>query len=279
MEVDTVPQGLTADKSAVVVDEQRGNVGRNAQRGRMRRHEYVGRPPQRVVRGEWFRFEHVQNCRGQPPPGERFPESVVVDHRSPARIDHDRPRRKPGQERPVDQPPSRRGVWNDADDVVQIGGETGFVADVEKRVDVGTLPARARVALDRHPEVLRRSSQRGANRADAHEADCLAVQCAGWSRVPPALLLRLVFLDDAPLVREKITERVLGHQHAEHTACVRQDVIAPQQGIEQRLDARPRRLNPADRGQARQDSRNQRRLAEDEIAGPRTVGKRADVGG
>ena len=132
-------------------------------------------------------------------------------------------------------------------------------------VDVGAPFALARVALHAHAEMLRRARDRGADRADAEQADLFPAQRPGRRLVPPAFALRSILVEEAPLVREQIREDVLGHQPAEDAARVRQRVVAAQRRIEQRLDAGPRRLNPFQRAQRRKHLPQERGLAEREV--------------
>src|SRR5207248_1564482 len=83
----------------------------------------------------------------------------------------------------------------------------------------------------------------------------------GRRRIPSAGLLRRLLLEHAALVREHVAEDILRHQRTEDAAGVRQRVVAAQRGIQQRLDAVPRRLHPADRSQPRARRSDARRVA------------------
>jgi hypothetical protein len=146
----------------------------------------------------------------------------------------------------------RRCVRHDADEIIQVRRECGTVGAVEVRIDVRTAFAGARVAFHPHAEVPRGARQRGANRAHAEQADLLAAQRAGMRRIPGARRLRRPLLEDLPLARQQVAEDVFGHERSEHATGIGQQIVAAERWIEQRFDAGPRRLHPAQGGQTRQ---------------------------
>ena len=66
-------------------------------------------------------------------------------------------------------------------------------------------------------------------------------------------------------MRQHVREDVFRHERAEDAARVGERVVAAQRGVEQRLDAGPRRLQPAERAQRGKNLTEERRLAEREI--------------
>ena len=176
-----------------------------------------------------------------------------------------------------------RGRRHHADEIIQVGREWRELIAVVIGVDVGAALALARVAFHAHPEMFRRARERGANRSDAEQPDQFSTERAGVRRVPPAVTLRRIFLEETALVRQEVREHVFGHQPPEHAARIGQDVIPAQRGIEERLDPGPGRLRPAERGHHRKDLSQERWLTEGEIdiggarGGVRRIGGRGDA--
>jgi hypothetical protein len=57
--------------------------------------------------------------------------------------------------------------------------------------------------------MLRRLRKRSADRSDTEQSDLLTVHRSRRRRIPAAFLLRRVFLEHPPLVREQVAEHVL----------------------------------------------------------------------
>jgi len=281
-EIYTVAQLMAARPAAVVVDEDGGDVGRVAQRGRVRRDEDVRRPPEDVIGRQRLLLKHIEDRAPQLPALQRAGERRLVDDRSASRVDEHRARRQRGEQAGVDEVTRPGGVRHHADQVVEIRCERDSIGAMEVRVDIGTRFARARVSLHAHPEMFGRGSQRRANRSDAEQADLFPAQRAGRLRIPAAGLLRRVLLEHQALVREHVAEHVLGHQRAEDAARVGQDVIAAQRWIEQRFHAGPRGLHPFHVRQTRERRPDERWLAKHELERIRGrhfsgIGHRRDV--
>jgi hypothetical protein len=279
LEIHLMPQRLAAQQAAVVVDEHRRDVGRVAERRGVRRDEEVRRPPEDMLGRQRLLLEHVEHGPREAAFLQRGGERRLVDDAAAARVDEHRTRRQRAQEPGVHEMARLPGRRHDADQVVEIEREGDALAvhrTVKPRVHVGAVLAGARVALDGHAEVFRRARDRRADRPDAEQPNLLAAQRPRPRRVPPACRLRRVLLEEPAFVREEVGEDVFGHQPAEDAAGIGQDVVAAQCRIEQRFDARPRRLRPAHRGHRGHDLPQQRRLAEGQVV---VAGTRGGVGG
>ena len=166
-----------------------------------------------------------------------------------------------------------------ADQIIEIRRERVALAvhrAVKPRVHVRAVLAGACVAFHTHAEVLRRARDCRADGADAKKPELPAPQRPGRRRIPAPGGLRCVLLEDPALVREEVREHVLGHQPAEDAARIGQDVVAAQRRIEQRLDAGPRRLRPAQRRHGGQHLSQERRLTERQVV---LAGARRGVSG